>query len=43
MRLSRSTGGISRAGDMLVFNDAEERDGYAMTAETFDRLYEPAD
>ena len=30
------------AGDMIVFNDAEEQDGYAMTAETFKRLYEPA-
>ena len=31
-----------RAGDMIVFNDEEERDGYAMTAETFEKLYEPA-
>ncbi len=31
-----------RAGDMIVFNDEEERDGYAMTAEEFERLYEPA-
>jgi len=31
-----------RAGDMIVFNDEEGRDGYAMTAETFERLYEPA-
>ncbi len=31
-----------RASDMIVFNDEEERDGYAMTAETFERLYEPA-
>ena len=29
------------AGDMIVFNDEEARDGYAMTAETFERLYEP--
>jgi len=27
---------------MLVFNDEEKRDGYAMTAETFEKLYEPA-
>lgn len=32
-----------RAGDMIVFNDEEARDGYAMTAETFERLYEPAE
>ena len=31
-----------RAGDMIVFNDEEERDGYAMTVERFERLYEPA-
>jgi len=31
-----------QAGDMLVFNDEEERDGYAITAETFEKLYEPA-
>ena len=31
-----------RAGDMIVFNDENERDGYAMTAETFERLYKPA-
>lgn len=31
-----------RAGDMIVFNDENERDGYAMSAETFERLYEPA-
>ena len=30
------------AGDMLVFNDAQRADGYAMSAETFDTLYEPA-
>jgi hypothetical protein len=29
------------AGDYLVFNDPEERDGYAMKAEKFDSLYEP--
>lgn len=32
-----------RAGDMIVFNDEEGRDGYAMTAETFEKLYEAAD
>ena len=31
-----------RAGDMIVFNDPDEKDGYAMTAETFNDLYEPA-
>lgn len=31
------------AGDMIVFNDENERDGYAMSAKTFDRLYQPAD
>jgi hypothetical protein len=28
-----------RAGDWLVFNDAEGRDGYAVSAATFERLY----
>ncbi len=32
-----------QAGDILVFNDAERRDGYAMSAERFALLYEPAD
>ena len=27
-------------GDMLVFNDPEGHDGYAMRAETFSKLYE---
>ncbi len=31
-----------RAGDMIVFNDPDEKDGYAMTAEKFNDLYEPA-
>lgn len=31
------------AGDMLVFNDPEERDGYAMSAETFGKLYRLAE
>ncbi len=31
-----------QAGDMTVFNDQDEQDGYAKTAETFRRLYEPA-
>ena len=31
------------AGDYLVFNDPEGRDGYAMSGETFDSLYEPAE
>ncbi len=32
-----------KAGDYLVFNDPEGRDGYAMAAETFHSLYERAD
>jgi hypothetical protein len=31
------------AGDMLVYNDADRRDGYAMPAQKFDSLYRPAD
>ena len=31
-----------RAGDMVVFNDEAEQDGYAMTAEKFAQLYGPA-
>ncbi len=30
-------------GDYLVFNDPGGKDGYAMTAETFQSLYEPAE
>lgn len=30
------------AGDMLVYNNADRTDGYAMPAERFDSLYEPA-
>lgn len=30
------------AGDMIVFNDPEGRDGYAMSAETFSKLYDLA-
>ena len=30
------------AGDMLVFNDVERTDGYAIPAEKFVTLYEPA-
>lgn len=29
------------SGDFLVFNDEAGEDGYAMSAETFERLYEP--
>lgn len=29
------------AGDMLVYNDPEELDGYAMSAGAFGKLYEP--
>jgi len=29
------------AGDFLVFNDPEGKDGYAMKAKTFHALYEP--
>ena len=32
-----------RAGDMLVFNDAACTDGYVITAQTFESLYEPDD
>lgn len=31
-----------KVGDMIVFNDENEQDGYAMAAEAFERLYEPA-
>ncbi len=31
------------AGDMLVFNDVDEEDGYAMSSKTFDKLYRPAE
>lgn len=31
------------AGDMIVFNDEEEEDGWAMAAEEFESLYELAD
>ncbi len=31
------------AGDMIVFNEADGRDGYAMSAETFSGLYELAE
>lgn len=31
-----------RAGDMIIFNDEEQQDGYAMKTETFAKLYEPA-
>ena len=27
------------AGDMIVFNDPEGQDGYAMSSETFSKLY----
>lgn len=30
-----------QAGDYLVFNDANEEDGYAVTRERFHTLYEP--
>lgn len=32
-----------KAGDYLVFNDRERKDGYAMTSETFHSLYEPCE
>ena len=49
-RVAESDGAIAtqegethyQAGDMIVFNDPEGRDGYAMTVETFAKLYEPA-
>lgn len=31
-----------KAGDMIVFNDEEESDGYAMSLAKFESLYEPA-
>lgn len=31
------------AGDILVFNDKDEKDGYAMSAETFEKLYRPSE
>ena len=31
-----------KAGDYIVFNDAEGHDGYAMTKKAFDRLYKRA-
>jgi hypothetical protein len=30
-----------RAGDMIVYNDPEGIDGWAMSSETFETLYEP--
>src|SRR5215468_3915892 len=30
------------AGDYLVFNDEEGNDGYAVTAASFEKMYEPA-
>jgi hypothetical protein len=32
-----------QAGDYIVSNDADGTDGYAMSAEKFESLYEPAD
>ena len=32
-----------KPGDYLVFNDEEGRDGYAVSAEKFGSMYEPAD
>lgn len=32
-----------QAGDYLVFNDPDGKDGYAMTEETFQSLYEPCE
>lgn len=39
----KSTSGFSgySAGDMIVFRDTDELDGWAMNAEEFNRLYEP--
>jgi hypothetical protein len=31
------------AGDMLVFNEPGRTDGYAVSAKTFESLYEPDD
>ncbi len=42
-RISTKEGATDyKAGDMLVFNDAEQRDGYAMPRAKFDKLYQPA-
>ena len=30
-------------GDMIVFNDTERTEGYAMSAKTFESLYEPVE
>ena len=37
----KSTSGLTeyRAGDMIVFNDKDEADGWAMSQDAFDRLY----
>ena len=32
-----------QAGDYLVFNDEQEQDGYAVTAPSFEAMYEPAE
>lgn len=32
-----------QAGDMLVFSDTERNDGYAISLERFESLYEPAE
>ncbi len=50
-RRARSDGAIEtregvthyRAGDYLVFNDADEQDGYAVERERFEQMYEPVD
>lgn len=31
------------AGDYLVYNDADKKDGYAMSSEKFFEMYEPTD
>ncbi len=33
----------SRAGDYIVYNDPDGEDAYAVQAETFEEMYEPAD
>ena len=32
-----------QAGDMIVFNNEDETDGYSMSLQKFEKLYEPAD
>ena len=43
-RIGTKKGSTSyQAGDMIIFNKEDEQDGYAMTNETFEKLYKRAD